>query len=233
MRTLWIVALLAACSEPDVVLPEIGQAFACLGNDAGLLPSGTETEGWEITGQVVAMGAGSGGELFPCNDAIVDHSVAIVDADGATWTLGYGLKDADGATAGPPLDLVNGADVSLTFRAVQSGEGQSAGFVLSDASGALAAVELGAWGDALEPADLPTLAISTGSERAREASECGDIVQTSIVFRGDDEVEITPVNSDIVTIDGVEHTAWAIAAWDYDQTTCPDSVGVRAWALFR
>lgn len=231
MRSLPIVLLLGACSDEEVLVAEAGGASACLGNDAGAVAEG-EFNGWTVTGEVLALGAGAEGGLHPCDSSVVDHSVALLDGDGVTWLLGYGLRDADGKTAGPPLDIDQGSTATLTFRSVQS-FGTAAGFVLSDDTGVVVAVEAGAWGPALESGDVPGLTVAVGDEVATSTDGCGTVVSSSLVFTGDDTQTVTPVGSETVSVGGVELEAWALAAWDYEDVRCTDVAGVVSWALFR
>ncbi len=235
MRTLcFLIALspLAACDTPVI---ERGRATACL---AGDLPENLyEYDGdnllFEIEGTVVSDTAEAMPETAMVCYWTIDRVLTIEDSEGTVWSLGYGVEDPEGVSDTPALDVEVGETVSLTYRTVQS-FGAANGFVLQDDDGLVAALESGTWGPALEDGDVPGLSVTSGERMGTIDSECGTEGHFAWSFEGDSTVSVDTYGEDIVTIDGAETTAIAVAnlQWQGD-VQCTDLAGDEIWAVFR
>ncbi len=123
MRTLSLLPLLAllACDlvEPD---PERGYATACLAGDlpANLYEYDGDNLLFEVEGVVISDEAGAMPETHMECYWTIDRVLVIEDAEGVTWSVGYGVEAPDGVSETPALDVEVGESVSLTYRSVQA-----------------------------------------------------------------------------------------------------------------
>lgn len=233
MTLVLLLPLLAACSNkggPTYTDYEVGRATACLDKmDAAI--SAQETEVYDITGTVYADEPDDlAGNLHPCGE----HSrvLTILGDDGGIYGVGYGLWDEDGIDITPSLDLMAGDDVYLHFVSIES-FGEAAGFVVQDTDSVAFAIEVGTWGPALERGVFPGLEVGTGELVGSGRTDCGDTEAREILFAGDAERAITPMDDALITVGGEAYRAWALSAWDYTLAECTDVAGELVWAVFR
>ena len=52
------------------------------------------------------------------------------------------------------------------------------------------------------------------------------------MFRGDEDVDLEPIDADWLHVDGQLTKAWALAAWGVRNATC-DQDGELSWAIWR
>jgi hypothetical protein len=234
MRTLTLLPFLAlvACDTPVI---ERGHATACLAGDvADNLYELYETSLlFEVEGTVISDEAGAMPETPMECYWTIDRVLTIEDAEGTTWTLGYGVADPDGEPVTFSLDLEPGQSVSLLFRSVQQ-FGAANGFVLQDDDGLVAALESGTWGPALEASDVPGLRVKSGSMIGTIDSDCGTEGHFAWAFEADETIEVEPFSHDAITIDGAVYSALAVAnlQWQGD-VQCTDLAGDGIWAVYR
>ena len=228
--------LLAACTGkdgPSYTGPyKVGSASACL-YDGGEAPTERdETEVYDITGSVYEEKAGADvvGDLHPCDQ--ISRILTIIADDGLIYDLGYGYYDEHGKDLTQALDVRSGDSVYLHFVSVES-FGQAEGFVLQDNDSVIGALEVGTWGPALEDGAFPGLTVSAGDPVGGGSEDCGDVVATEMVFTGDAERRITPVEDELITAGATAYRAYALASWDYETTTCTDVGGAQIWAAMR
>jgi hypothetical protein len=126
----------------------------------------------------------------------------------------------------------SGDDVYLHFVSVQS-FGEAEGFVLQDNDSVIGALEVGTWGPALEEGSFPGLTVVAGDPVGGGSEDCGDVVANELVFQGDAERRITPVEDELITAGATAYHAYALASWDYETTTCTDVAGEQIWAAIR
>lgn len=194
--------------------------------DGGRPPGG---EGYDLMLENVAV--------LSVTPAAGDAPLTIALEDGAdVRTVGLSVRDADGVDATPALDLAEGDVVSLVYR-YRFVWGDVAGFALHDADGLVVAAEEGAWGGSDVVQAVPGLAVRRGDDVvAREATDCVPIEGYSLVFEGDEAVELVPVAEAPVVVGGAELTAVAVASWDYgESTSCAisDATGFQSWVVYR
>ena len=207
-------------SEPLVV----GSAAACLYGEG----MATEAGLWDITGAVVSDEAGA--LTQGACDGSVSRVLTIAGNDGVTWSLGYGLQDASGADLTPALDVEPGGSIYLRFRAASS-FATATGFALQDTESLIAALESRA--PVLEAADAGGLAVVQGDVADYGADDCGDQTGYTLIFEGDADLEMTPVEDRLITLNAHALHAYALSSWAYSAQTCEDAGGVSAWAAFR
>ncbi len=213
--------LALACDFDPV---EEGSLVVCLdGEDVSM---GGDNVDLDVTG--TAVGQVEGG------DCQID--LLIEQADGTLAAIGWSLADAEANDLTPDFDVAVGDAVTLLYR-YRMVWGDTAGFVLHDAEGAVvAAAEEGRWGNALEDGDVAGLSVSPGEVVATEATECEPLEGHTLVFEGDNTVEIEPVASETVTVGGADFTAYALRATSWGEGTgcdVSDTTETYAWALSR
>lgn len=226
MRSVALVVpvLVVAGCVPDEVGREVqsAEAVACLD-----LP-GPFSSPATFEGLAVADGAPDGTEEWVvgarCDQ--VARRFSISDGD-ATWHVGYGwIEDHQDAT--DPLDIDPSSPLSLSFWAIE----ERAGFVVTQLDRVVAAIAVGI-GDPALPADaVPGLEIRDGHTTGTQAVDCGTQVSRTIVFRGDEDLELEPIDSDWIQVDGQLTRAWAFAAWGMRNASC-DQDGEESWGIWR
>jgi hypothetical protein len=104
----------------------------------------------DISGTVIADGAiDAMDSVFECWGQVY-RALEVLDSDGVTWRIGYGLEDSNGDDVTPAMDLTPGDTVSVRYRAVQE-FGSAHGFVVEDDAERVAALEVATWDNALLP----------------------------------------------------------------------------------
>lgn len=231
---MWWLPLLTACvpDEPGTRV-QSAEPTACLGPPPGadLGPDG-ELHGIEVIGQITAdrpaeagpeLGARCGGEV---------REFEVTTPRGQVWVVGYGWSE-DGLDATPPLDVTPNAPVRLVFRWVTS-FGEAAGFALYEEDRLVAGLDVGTWGPALTPADLPPgLRVSQGRVTGSDAQPCGRRVAREVVFDSDETLTLEAIDQAPLRVDGIPSEAWALAAWGWEEPTCEDVAGEFSWAVWR
>lgn len=217
------ILTLAGC-VPDEVGREVqsGDAVACLAM------SGTFTSPATLSGIIVADGTPSGNETWVAGARCdqISRRFSVTDGD-QTWHVGYGWTE-DHLDATEALDITPESEVDLSFMA----DGERAGFVLTQLGRIVAATSVGIGDPALLPNVVPGLEIRDGRTTGTQQIDCGTQVARSIVFRGDEDVDLEPVDSDWLHVDGQLAKAWALAAWGVRNATC-DQDGELSWAIWR
>ena len=196
-----MITLLLCCAAVDR-----GDLSVCLdgrrdstGNDVDI----------EVAGTVIALDDTPG----ECS-----RSVVVDDGLGTVLHLGIVALDADGGDITPDMGVAVGDVVHAVYR-YRMVWGDVAGFALTRDGALGAAADEGAWGGALAPDDLPGLAVTPGDVVATERGDCLPVEGHSLVFTGDDTVEVVPVSSSSVDVDGSPLSALAVAAWGYGEPT--------------
>lgn len=219
LRPLVLVFAVGCVAQPV----ERGDVVVCLDGERSWGPD----IDLELSGTVTSIGAGDD----PCV-----WGATLDDGAGTVASIGFGVRDAEGGDLTPPIDLVAGDTVQLTYR-YRVVWGDVAGFVLSDGVGVVVAAEEGAWGGALHASDVPGLTVQRGEDVvATEPTECQPIEGYEIVYTGDEALTLTPVSSGTVQIGGAPLTAMALAAYDYGASaTCQvaDQTGETSWVVVR
>lgn len=216
---------LVAC-VPDEVgrLVQSGEPVACL--DAPETPVSPV----RVTGFATADGEPDGTEQWDvgarCDQ--VTRRFELVDGDGELWRVGYGWQEA-GSDATVPVDVgPDSEELDLEFRF----EADTAGFVLQELGRVVAALSVGIGDPALPETAVPGLSILRGESRGSEATDCGRRVTRSIVFEGDEVVELEPVDAAWTSVAAQQTRVWALAAWGVENATCAED-GELSWAVWR
>lgn len=107
---------------PQPYTPSLGSGAACIDGDLSffdpVLPP-TSPITLDISGTVVSDGpSGALNSPFECWGTVY-RALEVLDSDGVTWKIGYGLEDADGENVTPAMDLTPGDTVSVRYQAVQ------------------------------------------------------------------------------------------------------------------
>jgi len=128
-----------------------------------------------IHGELVGLGSvrdlqGLSGVVVDCDD--LPHSyLDVVDSDYRMWRFLYSFSDL---TVGRIKAQV-GSRVTVKFRALL-GFSKAAGFVVSDKTGIVLAVEDGAFGEGLSPLDEAPFSIRKADVFRLKQDQCGDVV---------------------------------------------------------
>jgi hypothetical protein len=224
------LSVLGACAGPDF---ESGDAAVCLGTNGETQISETATASWDVAGQVndVREFNASDDATMSCGGTATT-AVDVVDFSGATWTLGFGIRDAKGKDAQPELDLAIGDSVDLLFRQEVDG-GIARGFVLYDGNGLVAAMDDGTDGGALAAGDVENLKVNRGAEVGSTKDDCGKMEGTVISFQADTRTNIAPFDTTTVELNGTRMDAFAIDSYYWSKVKCDDASDRLTWALFR
>ena len=178
----------------------------------------------DVAGPITAVGEGDcGAEL------------TMEDGDGIAHTIGYAAKDGDAADITPVSSLAVGDTVQLAYdyRFVW---GDVAGFAIYADDGLVVAADEGVWGGAFALDMLDGLTVSYGDKLGTEETDCMPMDGYTMVFHGDSDVVVEPINSAEVEIGGVAVQALAVAAWQWGQPhgcQVSDTTDHLAWVVSR
>lgn len=182
---------------------------------------------WDVKGRVV----GSGTPPEDCNLygwSTPSRVLEIVDADGATWSLGWSIRNVRGEDFTPDFDVVEGQEVRLRFEAQRSFSFTTAQLLLTDDDGIVA----GAANGSASP--VPGLEVEKGEVTAQMRGVCGLDQERALVFVGDERVTIEPFGVGAVRVDGARLSVVASAAVQVIENECLDSSGGwTSWAVHR
>jgi hypothetical protein len=218
--------------------PESGYVHACAsGPFDNPYESGDDYDSfWEaaVDGVVVSDGPISATLETPlsCYGEAV-RVLELTDGAGDTWRFAYGITDGDELDATPAMAVVPGDDVSVHYRAVLD-FGSANGFVVTDSSGVVAAVEAGTWGNALRDGDIPGLVVETGSVLGEVDGDCGPAIHRDLTFTGDAVSALAPYTVGSVSVGGASLDAYSVINTTFDdRVQCTDMAGTTSWAAFR
>jgi len=211
---LLLLSLLLACGSV-----ERGTVLVCLAQGAV-----AQGEGATVDGIVSAIDAGD-----------CAWQVHVDDGSGTDSVLGFSVTDGDGAGLTPDVTLAVGDTVHIEAheRLVW---GTVSGFSVTAADGLVVAADEGGWGGAFADEPIDGLSVELGEVVSHEAHECVPIEGHTLVFHGDTELSLTPIEEGSLDVGGVALTAQAVAAWGYGQgTSCAitDTTDVAAWTVYR
>lgn len=227
---------LLACTtgtEPGAAAPT-AEGVACLAVEGAELPTGDRDLGVEVDGTPFAETEPAGQDWqwgVRCDQAT--RVLSLQDGDGALWHVAWGWGEG-GFDRTLPTVLGPEDPVHLVFRWVDD-VNDAAGFAISDeADRIIAAVEIGLWGPALEPGDVPDLTVRDGLVTGTEVVDCGTKEARQLLFDGGfDEVTLEAVDRAPLNVGGEETEVWALASFGWRDATCDDTEGERSWAVFR
>lgn len=231
---MWLTTLWLACvpDEPGALV-QSAEPTACLTPPIGTtLETDGETHLVEVVGQITADRAA---ETDPsagvrCDGAVRELEVSTPGGD--EWVVGYGWSEG-GLDVTPRLGVTPNSSVVLRFRWVTS-FGDAAGFTLYEEDRLVAALDVGTWGPALTPDDLPPgVRVSQGRVTGSDRQDCGHRVARELVFEADETVTLEAVDRAPIRVDGIPSDAWALGGWGWEEATCADLAGEFSWALWR
>lgn len=224
-----ILMMFVACDDPpQTATAETGAARACLQTDNPAQEQDAELRTLRLDGTIQRIE-----DVDEMCYREPMQRITIAGNDGYTYTIGFRLDDADGADRTPTLDIAEGDTVSGLYTQVTS-FGHADGFVLSDADGLLAAVNVGTWGDALVEGDVPGVTVEPGDRISDAEDVCGQVTYREIVFHADTTLVLNPWAIGMVEVGG---TVMSVAAVRHErregETTCMDLAGELSWAIWR
>ena len=114
-----------------------------------------------------------------------------LDAEGVTWQIAFTLRDDAGTDITPAPSLEAGLVVDAGL-GQSCGEGCAYAFSISDDTVILAATE-GYWYDSITSKDTPGVSVSAGAVLGEAEDGCGRQAYSTIVFSGDDSVELEQI----------------------------------------
>lgn len=184
---------------------------------------------WDLEGDVVGDVPGDALDTAePCQGAA--RVLKVAADDGATYNLGYTLRDADREVMEASLGLGDGDRVRVELLATIGYFYTGYGLAVYQDDALVAAIA-----DNKRPG-LDGLTVTSGEQVASEDDECGEQRGWEMVFTGDDTLTLTPVSTGTLSVAGIPMTAWAIAAWDWGddgETECSDLLSFWEWAVIR
>lgn len=237
-RLLLLLPALSGCLIGEGALNQ-GAVRLCLGADAEIDPP--ETDGvtqWTATGTVVSDGPTESGVAFAVSDCwnAPARTLTILDGDGVTWRLGYGLE-SEGDEVTPELAVTAGDPVDLTFvRTVVWGWDHGA--VLRDGAGDLLLAGQEGMATMLETtpgAPLASLHVHPGEPYGPTASlECGKARNVLARFEADETVSAEAGEVVEIAVDGVDLKAHNAGSFQYiGQMNCTDTWGPFSYFIWR
>ena len=239
MRTLLLIPVLASCTPVGGDALISGAVHLCLAADAEVADGTFDgTTVWGAVGTVVSDGPTPAGLEFEVSDCWnrPARTLAVIDGDGVTWSLGYGLE-SEGSELTPELAVTAGDDVSLEFvRTVVWGWDH--GVVVRDGDGDLLlagqegmATDLSSTeGDPLAP-----LVVSPGEPYGPTVNrECGRVRNVPANFEADETVEVQAGEVIEITVDGSPLQAHNAGSFEYiGQMNCTDTWGPFSYLVWR
>jgi len=225
-----VLAALLGCSEADP--PGNGQLDICLAGPADTVAAGDFD--LVVSGTVTGVdGEAPDWNLVHC--AFATHRIQVTDDAGEIWTVGLSVTRFEEDHT-PAFDVREGIDVDLTFRQ-RLVWGTVQGFSLESEDELIAAVEGGSWGGALNDDDALGLIVTrTGDPIDTEKSECMYVDTYLTRFDADEIVEIEPMHTDTITLDGNAFVAMPVAAYETrDGKRCivSDVSDGKSWIIYR
>lgn len=217
----------------------LGTSLVCLGTTADLGSLGAASPVFRVEGEVVSadMTAPTEGfdNLVPCWTA-PQTALVLRDADGATWTVGFGWLSGDGYDMTPWPALDAGDRVELVLRADRSPGSQAAGMALSQQGRLLYALESGRGGQGLQPGDIAGLETRTLDPVGTYATDCGERASLAQEFASDgDTLVMYAGEDDAVQVGQDQLTTCSIDAWELVDGGCDDQeiTTESSWVMFR
>lgn len=221
-----LALLFSGCdSDPAAALPpvEVGSITICID---GVSNPEMGDEGLDYSGTLTAAEPGDCG-----------YTLTVDGGDGTSHTLGFDAFDADANALTLDLSGSIGTLVTFGFRTGGGAMIPISGVFVTDDAGLLLAADEGAGAGALEGEAVPGLAVTAGTETvAGTVGKCGGDLGSTVVFEGDDTLELTPVEEGILTVSGAEMKATALASTRYEPgTTCDlsDQPSYLMWMVSR
>lgn len=182
----------------------------------------------ELEGEV--LGDGPGEELDtaePCRGSA--RVLRVAGDDGATWNLGYTLRDNEHALIAASAGLDEGDRVSVELLATIGYFYTGYGLVVREGDQLVAAIA-----DNKAPPLGDELSVERGRKIASLTNDCGLQEGYELDFTGDEALTLAPVQSGALSVGGVALTAYALAEWGWeDNGFCTDLIGATEWAVLR
>lgn len=184
---------------------------------------------WDLEGDVLGDVPGDGLDTAePCHGA--SRVLEVAADDGETYHLGYTFRDQDDEVIEARLGPGEGDHVHVELLATIGYFYTGYGLVLRQDDALVAAVA-----DNREPR-LDEISVEAGRQVASVDDACGERRGWEMVFTGDDTLKLAPVSSGTLSVAGIPMTAWAFAAWNWDDgagSQCTDLLGFWEWAMIR
>ena len=185
-----------------------------------------------IHGELVEVGPVQNPQKLPgtvvdCDDLPQSH-LDVMDADYRLWRFLYSVSDLSVGR----IKTQVGSRVTVKFRAFP-GFSKAAGFVMSDRTGVILAVEDGAFGEGLSPSDELPFAIRKGHGVQLKQDFCGDAVSFALSITADTEERVLPGRMGSVVLGGTSYRFWNACSYDWVNVRCTDMLGDTSWVLWR
>jgi hypothetical protein len=185
-----------------------------------------------IHGELVGLGPVRDLQRLPgivvaCDD--LPHSyLDVVDSDYRMWRFLYSFSDLSVGR----IKAQVGSRVTIKFRALL-GFSKAAGFVVSDKTGIVLAVEDGAFGEGLSPIDEVPFSIRKADTFRLKQDHCGDAVSFALNVTADTEERVLPGRTGSVALAGAAYRFWNACSYDWVNDRCTDMLGDTSWVLWR
>ena len=188
-----------------------------------------ESQSISLDGTVVRVNQDS--EDLGCSE-----TVAIERENGEIITIGYTVLDADQADISPSIDLGEGQSISGVFES-KCGWGCDAALVIEDESGIALIADQGHGLNSVLEGNGP-FEVNVSSFHYNEYNEdsCTDVLEHSIFLDVDSRVELEPLSTEVISHQGRNLRAMAIAAKVYRDTpncTTMDRSDDFSWLVYR
>jgi hypothetical protein len=167
------------------------------------------------------------GIVVDCDD-LPQSYLDVVDSDYRVWRFLYSFSDLNVGRSKAQV----GSRVTVKFRALL-GFSKAAGFVVSDRTGIVLAVEDGAFGEGLSPSDEVPFSVRKADVFRLKQDRCGDAVSFALNVTAETEERVLPGRIGSVTLAGVAYRFWNACSYDWVNVQCTDMLGDTSWVLWR
>ena len=144
--------------------------------------------------------------------------IAVELADGSVLNMGYSVVDATQTDVSPELDLEVGQSISGIFKS-QCSWGCDTSLMIEDNFGIVLIADQGLNMNSVS-SDIAPIQVQITPEAYQSyiADSCTEIHEFSIAFLADESIEIVPLHSELITIQGQSLHATAISAQMFEDT---------------
>ena len=209
-----------------------GKVDVCLQTKPPLAFAGEGRVSMTVRGELVGLGLARDVQKLPdaaveCDDQPQSH-LDVVDSDYRLWRFLYSFSDLNAGRIKTPI----GARVTVKFRAFV-GFSKAAGFVVSDRTGVVLAVEDGAFGEGLSPSDELPFSVRKADAFRLKHDFCGDSVSFALNVSADTEERVLPGRTASVRLGASTYRFWNACSYSWVDVRCTDMLGDTSWVLWR
>lgn len=225
-----------ARTAPRVLTPMApgpdGKVDVCLQTKPPLAFTGEGRVSMTVHGEVVGLGVARDVQKLTdaaveCDDQAQSH-LDVVDSDYRLWRFLYSFSESNVGRIKTEI----GTRVTVKFRALL-GFSKAAGFVVSDRTGVVLAVEDGGFGEGLSPSDELPFSVRKADAIRLKHDSCGDSVSFALNVSADTEERVLPGRTASVRLGTTIYRFWNACSYSWVDVRCTDMLGDTSWVLWR